>query len=62
MLDSGAPHSFAYPCIFKSMEAQPSQGAVLIVTVVNGSQLLCHDVCTLDLTFVAEVGDRQLTV
>ena len=48
MLDSGATHSFVHPRIVQMTEAQPSEGAVLTVTVANGSKLLCHDVRTLD--------------
>ena len=44
------------------MEAQPSEGAVLTVTVANGSKALCHDVHMLDLTFMVERGDCQVTV
>ena len=44
------------------MEAQPSAGAVLTVTVANGGKVLCNDVRLLDLTFTAEGGDRQVTV
>ena len=62
ILDSGAMHSFVHPRIVQSMEAQPSEGAVLTVTVANGSKALCKDVCLLDLTFTAEGGDRQVTV
>ena len=62
MLDSSATHSFAHPRIVQTMEAQPSEGAVLSVTVANGSKLLCNDVRLLDLTFTAEGGDRQVTV
>ena len=62
MLDSGAAHSFVHPRIVQTTEAQPSQGAVLTVTVANGSKALCKDVRTLDLTFTAEGGDRQVTV
>ena len=62
MLDSGATHSFVHPRIVQSMEAQPSEGAVLTVTVANGSKALCKDVHLLDLTFTAERGDRQVTV
>ena len=51
MLDSRATHSFVHPHIVQSTVAQPSKGAVLTVTVANGSKLLCHDVCMLDLTF-----------
>ena len=43
-------------------EAQPSEGAVLTVTVANGSKLLCTDVHLLDLMFTAEGGDHQVTV
>ena len=62
MLDIGATYSFVRPCIVQSMEAQPSEGAVLTVTVANGSKALCKDICTLDLTFMVEGGDRQVTV
>ena len=62
MLDSGATHSFVHPCIIQTMEAQPSESAVLTVTVVNGSKVLCNDVRSLDLEFTAEGGDRQVTV
>ena len=62
MLDSGATHSFLHPCIVQMMETQPSEGAVLTVTVANGSKLLSKDVRMLDLTFTAEGGDRQVTV
>ena len=41
---------------------QPSEGAVLTVTVANGTKVLCHDVRTLELTFTAEGEDRQVTV
>ena len=61
MLDSGAMHSFVHPPIVQTREAQPSEGAVLTVTVANGSKLLCNDVCSLDLTFAAEGGDHQVT-
>ena len=54
MLDSGATHSFVHPRIVQSMEVQPSEGAVLTVTVTNGSKALCTDVGMLDLTFTAE--------
>ena len=57
MLDSGATHSFVHPRIVQTTEAQPSEGAVLTVTVANGSKLLCNDVRLLDLTFTAEGGD-----
>ena len=62
MLDSGATHSFVHPRIVQSMEAQPSEGAVLTVTVANGSKVLCNDVHALDLTFSAEERDRQVRV
>ena len=56
MLDSGATHSFVHPRIILTMEAQPSEGAVLTVTVANGSRALCKDVRTFDLTFTVEGG------
>ena len=62
MLDSGATHSFIHPRIVQTTEVQPSEGAVLTVTVANGSKLLCNDVHLLDLTFMAEGRDRQVTV
>ena len=62
MLDSGATHSFVHPHIVQSMEVQPSEGAVLTVTVANCAKALCKDVCTLDLQFTAEGGDRQVTL
>ena len=62
MLDSRAMHSFVHPYIVQSIEAQPSEGAVLTVTVANGIKALCKDVYSLDLTFTAEGGDRQVTV
>ena len=62
MLDSGATHSFVHPRTVQTTEAQPSEGAVLTVTVANGSKALCHDVRTLDLMFTAEEGDHQVTV
>ena len=62
MLDSGATYSFVHPCIVQTMEAQPSEGAMLTKTVANGSKLLCKDVCTLDLMFTAEGEDCQVTV
>ena len=62
MLDSGAMHSFVHPRIVQSMEAQPSEGAVLTVFVANGSKALCRDVHLLDLMFTVEGGDRQVTV
>ena len=54
-------HSFVHPRIVQTMEAQPSEGAVLTVTVANG-KLLCNDVRSLNLTFTAEGGDHQVTV
>ena len=60
MLDSGATHSFVHPRIVQTMEAQLSEGAVL--TVANGSKLLCNDVRSSNLTFIVEGGDRQVTV
>ena len=62
MLDSGATHSFVHPRIVQTTEAQPSEGAVLIVTVGNGSKILYGDVCELDLMFTAEGGDCQVTL
>ena len=62
MLDSGATHSFLHPRIVQRMEAQPSEGAVLTVTVENGTKVLCNDVHALNLMFTAEGGDRQVTV
>ena len=62
MLDSGATHSFVHPRIVQTTEVQPSEGAVLTVTVANGTEVLCNDVRTLNLTFMAEGGDRQVTV
>ena len=62
MLDSGATHSFVHPCIVQTTEAQLSEGAVLTVTVANGSKALCRDVRLLKLMFMAEGGDRQVTV
>ena len=62
MLDSGATHSFVHPRIVQTTEVQPSEGAVLTITVANGSKLLCNDVHSLDLMFTAEGGDRQVTV
>ena len=35
---------------------------MLTVTVANGSNLLCNDVHALDLTFIVEGGDHQVTV
>ena len=55
-------HNFVHPRIVQSTETQLSKGAVLTVTVVNGSKALCHDVCMLDLTFMVEGGDCQVTV
>ena len=62
MLDSGATHSFVHPRIVQMTKAQPSEGAVLTITVANGSKELCKDVRILDLTFMAEGEDRQVTV
>ena len=62
MLDSGATHSFVHPRIVQSMEAQPSEGDVLPITVANGTKALCKDVRTLYLQFTAEGGDHQVTV
>ena len=62
MLDSGATHSFVRPRIVQMTEAQPSEGAVLTVTVANGGKMLCNDIRSLDLTFTAEGGDHQVTV
>ena len=62
MLDSGATHSFVHPRVVQTTEAQPSEGAVLTVTVANGSKVLCQDVPEFELTFTAEGGDRQVTV
>ena len=62
MLDSGATHRFAHPRIVKSEEVQPSEGAVLTVTVANDTKVLCNVVYMLDLQFTAEGGDRQVTV
>ena len=62
MLDSRATHSFVHPRIVQTTEAQLSEGAVLTVTVANGSQLFRKDVHTLDLTFMMQGGDRQVTV
>ena len=57
MLDSGATHSFAHPRIVHSTKVQPSQGAMLTVTVANSSKVLCNDVCMLNLIFTVEGGD-----
>ena len=62
MLDSGATHSFVHPRIVQTTEEQPSEGTVLTVTVANGSKVLCNDVRTMNLTFTAEGGNRQVTV
>ena len=62
MLDSGARHSFVHPRIVHTTEAQPSEGAVLTVTVANGTKVLCNDVRTLKLTFTVVGGDCQVTV
>ena len=61
-MHSGATHSFVHSCIVQMTEVQPSEGAVLTVTVANGSKLLCNDARLLDLTFMVEGGDRQVTV
>ena len=39
-----------------------TEGAVLTVTMANGSKALCEDVHSLDLMFTAEGGDCQATV
>ena len=62
MLNSGATHSFFGPWIVQLTEAQPSEGAVLPVTVANSGKALCNDVRELDFTFAAEGGDHQVTV
>ena len=62
MLNSGATYSFVHPRIVQATEVQPSEGAVLTVTVANGSKVLCYDVRALNLTFTVEVGDRQVTM
>ena len=62
MLDSGAMHRFVHPRIVQTTEAQPSEGAVLTVTVANGTKVLCNDVCTLNLMFTVAGGDHQVTV
>ena len=62
MLDSGAMHSFVHPHVVQLTEAQSSEGAVLTVTVANGSKPLCEDVRMLDLMFTVEGGDCQVTV
>ena len=62
VLDSGAMHSFVHPRIVQSLEAQPSEGAVLTVPAANGSKVLYGDDCALDLMFTAEGGDCQVTV
>ena len=62
MLDSSAMHSFVHPRIVQSMEAQPSEGAVLTITVANGTKVLCKDVHMLDLQLTAAGGDCQVTV
>ena len=54
MLDSGATHSFVHPRIVQTMEVQLSEGAVLTVTMANGSKVLSDDVHTLDLMFTVE--------
>ena len=62
MLDSGAAHSFVHSRIVQTTEVQPSEGAVLTVTVANGSKVLCNYVRSLNLMFAAEGGDCQVTV
>ena len=62
MLDSGATHSFVHPRIVQMTEVQLSEGAVLTVTVANGTKVLCNDVRALNLTFTAEGRDCQVTV
>ena len=62
MLDSGAMHSFVHPHIVQSTEVQPSEGAVVTVTMANDSRVLCNDVCALDLMFTVEGEDRKVTV
>ena len=62
MLDSNAMHSFVHPRIVQSTQVQLSEGAVLTVTVANGSKAFCKDVRSLALTFTVEGGDRQVTV
>ena len=62
ILDSGATHSFVNPCIVKSTEAQLSEGAVLTITVANGTMVLCKDVQMLDLQFTVEGRGSQVTV
>ena len=47
MLDSGATHSFVHPRIVQTTEAEPSEGAMLTVTVANSSKLLCNNVSSL---------------
>ena len=48
MLDSGATHSFVHLRVVQLMDVQLSEGAVLTVTVANGSKALCKDVHLLD--------------
>ena len=60
ILDSGAMNRFVHPPIVQSMEAQPSEGAVLTVTVANGTKAFCKDVHTLDVTFTAEGETARL--
>ena len=62
ILDSGAAHSFVHPRIVQTTEAQLSEGAVLTVTVTNGTKVLCKNVHTLDLKSKAEGRDRQVTI
>ena len=60
MLDSGTMHSFVHPRVVKLMGMEPSQGAACTATVAYGNQVLCFDVVELDLTFLAEVRNRQV--
>ena len=62
MLDSGAMHSFVHPRVVQITEVQPSESAVLTVTVANGNKATCHDVHMLDLRFTVEGGDCQVTI
>ena len=60
MLDSSATDSFVHPRVVQLTEAQPSEGAVLTVTVANGTKAFCKDVHTLDVTFTAEGETARL--
>ena len=62
MLDSSATQSFVHPRIVQLTEVQPSQGAVLTVTVINSSKILCTDVHMLALRFTVEGEEHQVTV